>query len=50
MCKHGEGLCGRDVVFNEALLWTWRHKLKGGLMTGDEDDDYYYYYYYYYYY
>ena len=29
MCKPGEGLCGRDVVFNEALLWTWRHNLRG---------------------
>jgi hypothetical protein len=23
-------MCGRDVVFKEALLWTWRQQLKGG--------------------
>jgi hypothetical protein len=30
MCKPGERMFGRDVVFKEALLWTWRQQLKGG--------------------
>jgi hypothetical protein len=37
MCILGEGFCGRDVVFNEALLWTWRYMLKGGGELGRQD-------------